>query len=96
MAPATAPSQTATRHRTTRSRKLLSGIVGCARWKGSRLSRKTYMTVPSRPEEFHPEPLTDPDLTLSRHPARATERRLPPPVENWTSSCCQLAHSQRR
>src|SRR6516164_10989173 len=52
--------------------------------------------VPSRPGEFHPEPLTDPDLTLSRHPARATERRLPPPVENWSSSCCQLAHSQRR
>src|SRR6202030_1825742 len=49
-------------------------------------------TLPSRPGEFHPEPLTDPDLTLSRHPARATERRLPPPVENWSSSCCQLAH----
>ena len=27
--------------------------------------------LPSRPGEFHPEPLTDPDLTLSRHPARA-------------------------
>ena len=27
--PATRPSQTATRHRTTRSRKLLSGVVGC-------------------------------------------------------------------
>ena len=39
--------------------------------------------LPSRPGEFHPEPLTDPDVTLSRHPARATERRLPPPVENW-------------
>src|ERR1700739_1679463 len=52
--------------------------------------------LPSRPGEFPPEPLTDPDLTLSRHPARATERRLPPPVENWSSSCCQLAHSQRR
>ena len=26
---------------------------------------------PSRPGELHPEPLTDPDLTLSRHPARA-------------------------
>ena len=37
------------------------------------------IVVPSRPGEFHPEPLTDPDLTLSRHPARATERRLPPP-----------------
>src|SRR5229473_3579741 len=36
--------------------------------------------LPSRPGEFHPEPLTDPDLTLSRHPARATARRLPPSV----------------
>src|SRR5438445_1046298 len=26
-------------------------------------------------------------------PEAATERRLPPPVENWSSSCCQLAHS---
>jgi len=39
------------------------------------------MTLPSRPEEFHPEPLTDPDLTLSRHPARAIARRLPPSIE---------------
>ena len=28
-------------------------------------------SLPSRPGEFHPEPLTDPDVTLSRHPARA-------------------------
>ena len=42
------------------------------------------------PGDFHPEPLTDPDLTLSRHPARATARRLPPFLENWSSSCCQL------
>src|SRR5689334_19461831 len=48
---------------------------------------------PSRPGESHPEPLTDPDLTLSRHPARAIERRLPPSAENWGSSCCQLARS---
>jgi hypothetical protein len=27
--------------------------------------------VPSRPGESHPEPLTDPDLNLSIHPARA-------------------------
>ena len=26
---------------------------------------------PSRPGEFHPEPLTEPDLNLSIHPARA-------------------------
>ena len=36
--------------------------------------------LPSRPGEFHPEPLTDPDLTLSRHPARATARRLSPSI----------------
>jgi len=29
--------------------------------------------APSRPREFHPETLTDPDLSLSTHPARATE-----------------------
>src|ERR1700727_1681523 len=28
--------------------------------------------TPSRPGEFHPEPLTEPDLILSHHPARAT------------------------
>jgi hypothetical protein len=27
---------------------------------------------PSRPGEFHPEPLTEPDLILSHQPARAT------------------------
>ena len=36
--------------------------------------------MPSRPGEFHPESLTDPDLILSHHPARATARRLPPSV----------------
>ena len=39
--------------------------------------------MPSRPGEFHPEPLTDPDVILSHHPARATARRLPPSVENF-------------
>ena len=37
--------------------------------------------MPSRPGEFHPEPLTDPDVILSHHPARAPERRPPPSVE---------------
>src|SRR4029077_11727915 len=36
--------------------------------------------MPSRPGELHPEPLTDPDLILSHHPARATVRRPPPSV----------------
>src|SRR5215475_11708643 len=31
--------------------------------------------------EFHPEPLTDPDLSLSTYPARGPARRLPPSVE---------------
>ena len=53
-------------------------------------------TLPSRPGEFHPEPLTDPDVTLSCHPARATARRLPPSVENLSSSRYRLALSQRR
>jgi hypothetical protein len=28
---------------------------------------------PSRPGEFHPEALTDPDVSLSTYPARATD-----------------------
>src|SRR6202171_1636934 len=48
------------------------------------------------PGNFTPSLSQIPDLTLSRHPARATARRLPPSVENWSSSCCQLARSQRR
>ena len=39
------------------------------------------IVLPSRPGEFHPEPLTDPDVILSHHPARAPERRPPPSVE---------------
>src|ERR1700730_16613153 len=38
--------------------------------------------MPSRPGEFHPEPLTEPDLILSHHTARATARRLPPSIEH--------------
>jgi hypothetical protein len=30
---------------------------------------------PGRPGELRPEPPTDPDLTLSSHPARATHRK---------------------
>src|SRR5215467_14329562 len=37
--------------------------------------------MPSRPGEFHPEPLTDPDVILSHHPARVIARRLPPSAE---------------
>jgi len=37
--------------------------------------------MPSRPGEFHPESLTDPDVILAHHPARAAARRLPPSAE---------------
>src|SRR5262249_337318 len=42
--------------------------------------------MPSRLREFHPEPLTDPDVNLSIHPARAIARRLPPSAERSGSS----------
>src|SRR6202158_6473886 len=42
--------------------------------------------MPSRPGEFHPESLTEPDLILSHHPARAIARRLPPSAESSGSS----------
>ena len=47
-----------------------------------RIIAQRFRAMPSRPGEFHPEPLTEPDLTLSRHPARATARRLPPSIEH--------------
>jgi hypothetical protein len=52
--------------------------------------------TPSRPGEFHPEPLTEPDLILSHHPARATAGRLPPSAEIEApplASWLRLAHS---
>src|ERR1700720_1505037 len=42
--------------------------------------------MPSRSGEFHPESLTEPDLILSHHPARAIARRLPPSAESSGSS----------
>src|SRR6202049_680864 len=42
--------------------------------------------MPSRPGEFHPEPLTDPDLILSHHPPRVIARRPPPSAEPAGSS----------
>jgi hypothetical protein len=42
----------------------------------------TLGRVPSRPGELHPESLTDPDVILSHHPARATMRRLPPSIDD--------------
>ena len=50
-------------------------------WLDLQLAR-AQSRVPSRPGAFHPEPLTDPDMNLSIHPARATARRLPPSIEH--------------
>ena len=47
---------------------------------------KAGQLLPSQLGEFHPEPLTDPDVNLSIHPARATARRLPPSAETSGSS----------
>jgi hypothetical protein len=45
------------------------------------LTSKFWQMLPSRPGAFHPEPLTDPDMNLSIHPARAIARRLPPSID---------------
>jgi hypothetical protein len=36
-------------------------------------SEAFFNKLPSRPGESHPEPLTEPCLTVSRHTARATQ-----------------------
>jgi hypothetical protein len=56
----------------------------------------TSTRLPSRPGEFHPEPLTDPDRILSHHPARAIARRLPPPVERRALPGEPVGPNQRR
>ena len=45
---------------------------------------------PSRPRELHPEALTDPDVNLSIHPARATYKGCRLPSEPSSSSGCPL------
>jgi hypothetical protein len=45
-----------------------SGVIPTSHFKG-----RQEPFLPSRPREFHPEPLTDPDLILSHHPARAID-----------------------
>jgi hypothetical protein len=57
----------------------------------------TFMptTVPSRPGEFHPEPLTDPCVSLSTHTARATQRRLPPSADTVQLLPIPVGHTGR-
>jgi hypothetical protein len=64
-----------------RPKMLRPGCVRCSSDNRRNGDHAVLTLRPSRPGEFHPEPLTDPDLTLSRHPARATARRLPPSIE---------------
>src|SRR5215831_15173524 len=45
------------------------------------LQRPSWQYRPSRPGEFHPEPLTEPYVNLSIHTARVTARRLPPSID---------------
>ncbi len=64
---------------------------------GHSRGRHLLPVMPSRPGEFHPEPLTDPDVILSHHPAHAIARRLPPSAEQLGSSRHnRLAQVQRR
>jgi len=53
---------------------------------------ETKRLSPSRPGEFHPEPLTDPCLTFSHHTARAIPESCRSPPKSAGSSCFQLAH----
>src|SRR5262249_4964858 len=52
--------------------------------------------MPTRPGDFHPEPLTDPDLSLSPHPALAIARKLPPSVERRVLPGEPVGPNQRR
>src|SRR5439155_25453790 len=68
-----------------------SPVVRFRRKIGSSLPTAKVTRLPSRPGEFHPEPLTEPDLTLSRHPARATARRLPPSIGAFSGASASHA-----
>jgi hypothetical protein len=71
----------------TKRRKTMSAPTSASGGESGNVTDGPNSTlVPSRPREFHPEPLTEPDLILSHHPARAIARRLPPSVEPSGSS----------
>jgi hypothetical protein len=53
------------------------------------------LILPGPPGEFRPEPPTDPDVNLSIHPARATQRRLPPSIKTRSSSGSPLTPPRR-
>src|SRR5262249_43518298 len=63
------------------------------RWSGSRSAKRRGQVLPSRLGEFHPEPLTEPDVSLSTYPARTNARRLPPSIDQRGSSRCRLTRA---
>ena len=65
---------------------MADGRFGCEADTAGPAAGSTRSLVPSRPGEFHPEPLTDPDVNLSIHPARVTAPRLPPSADVLGSS----------
>src|SRR5271167_5135756 len=89
------------RHRRPLIRFLFIGSRLCSTLLSGPASRRVLfhlcasLTLPGRPGEFRPEPPTDPDVNLSIHPARATQRRLPPSVKTWSSSGYPLTPSRR-
>lgn len=57
-----------------RSKNRRKAVRALARFEAKQARRRkdAREKLPSRPGEFHPEPLTEPDLSLSTYPARAT------------------------
>ena len=68
----------------------VSGLLGSVSV-GLRSGHTQFCLGDLPPGEFHPEPLTDPDLSLSTYPARAIARRLPPSVERRLFPANRLA-----
>jgi hypothetical protein len=64
----------------------LPGISGVGVTPDAPAAWSSLPPLPSRPGEFHPEPLTDPYVNLSIHTARVIARRLPPSAERSGSS----------
>src|SRR5262249_58256183 len=56
----------------------------------------TLVSLPSRPGEFHPEPLTDPYVSLSTYTARAIARRRPPSAERRAPPTQPIGPNQPR
>ena len=64
---------------------------------GIGLSPTRFAALPAATGNFTPSRSQNPDLTLSRHPARAIARRLPPSAENSGSSrLTRLTQARRR